>query len=281
MRSGTASGLQIAFLSFAVLLLAVPLSGYVGQVIGHSQEERDAIGRTLPLLVGAVILIAFPGLRRQVAVHLGKPIPANRGLELTLVVIGNVMLAFAFAGAFVLWSWHVGGSAAVARLMTNPPADAQLAKALTPINMFMMLVAGGVIAPVMEEIVFRGFLYGAWERRWGWLISMFMSSALFALYHQTFWAAFTSGILLTCLYRRTGTLRASILAHSTYNLMLWYPLVGQYVFSNDGGELGDLRTWCAQLACLLLAVIVLPIYLWVARHPNQDAALNEPLPSRN
>ena len=80
---------------------------------------------------------------------------------------------------------------------------------------------------------------------------MVLTSTLFGLYHPVFWAAFTSSIVFVCLFRRTGSLWASIIVHAFFNLMLWYPLVGQFVFPSPERALGDISTWGFQLACLL------------------------------
>jgi len=89
MRTGTASGIQIAFLSFAVLLLAVPLSAHVGDLLGGSSQYTTFIGRFFPFMLGAAILAAFPGLRRRVIDLLSMPVPRERRFELALVVIVN------------------------------------------------------------------------------------------------------------------------------------------------------------------------------------------------
>lgn len=273
MRTGNASGIQITFLSFAVMLLAVPLSNYVGEVLGGTNEEKTFIGRFLPFVLGTVILLAFPSLRRCMINLLSDPIPTERRAEVLLVAMGKVCLAFAIAGALALWYWLAEGNAALEHHMRSVPADEQMAQALSGPGLLTSILIGAVVAPILEEILFRGLLYRAWERRWGWFPAMVLTSTLFGLYHPVFWAAFTGSIILVCVVRRTGSLWASILAHSFFNLMLWYPLVGRLVFPDAERAIGDINTWGPQLACLLFAGIALPLYVWISRKPFPEDRL--------
>lgn len=270
MRTGNASGIQITFLSFAVLLLAVPVSTFVGEALGGTNEEKTFIGRFLPFVLGGVVLTTFPALRRRMIDLLSIPIPTQHRAEVVLVAGGKVFLAFAVAGALALRYWLAEGNAALEQHMKGVPADEQMAQALSGPGLLTSILIGAVVAPVLEEILFRGFLYQAWERRWGWIPAMVLTSTLFGLYHPVFWAAFTGSIVLVCLFRRTGSLWSSIVAHSFFNLMLWYPLLGRFVFPDAERAIGDISTWGPQLACLLIASLALPAYVWISRKPYPD-----------
>ena len=130
-----------------------------------------------------------------------------------------------------------------------------------------------MIAPLVEEVLFRGFLFDAWAHRWGAFVATVLTSALFAAYHPHFLATFISGVVFVCAVRRTGTLWGSIVVHSIFNLMLWYPLAGQFGLPDPERAIGDISNWGFNLACLLFASIALPIYIWMAvRHPYEPPA---------
>jgi membrane protease YdiL (CAAX protease family) len=77
-----------------------------------------------------------------------------------------------------------------------------------------------VIAPVCEELFFRGFLHGwfcAWMPR---PVSWVVTSALFAAAHwhfPTFLPLFLLGGVLVLLYEITGSLWTSVLLHTLFN----------------------------------------------------------------
>ncbi len=77
-----------------------------------------------------------------------------------------------------------------------------------------------VIAPVSEEIFFRGFVFGGLRPRYGWLRAAVISSALFAMAHGqlTFFpAAFLLGFLFAYLYQRSGSVWPGLILHMVVN----------------------------------------------------------------
>ncbi|MCM1055263.1 MAG: CPBP family intramembrane metalloprotease [Bacteroides sp.] len=79
-----------------------------------------------------------------------------------------------------------------------------------------------ILAPVIEEILMRGFLLKGLSISCGGAAALFVSSLLFALLHfnavQTF-SAFICGIILGLLYLFTGSLLCCMIAHAGYNLV--------------------------------------------------------------
>lgn len=81
-----------------------------------------------------------------------------------------------------------------------------------------------ILAPILEEILMRGFLLGGLSLRYGKTTGLFLSSILFALLHfnmvQTL-SAFVCGFVLGLLYLNTNSLFCCILAHTGYNLLAY------------------------------------------------------------
>lgn len=77
-----------------------------------------------------------------------------------------------------------------------------------------------VLAPIVEEILFRGIAYKALRDR-GWpRFALVMSSVLFGLIHvnlMTFLPLTAFAVVLALLYERTGTLLAPMAAHAFFN----------------------------------------------------------------
>lgn len=79
---------------------------------------------------------------------------------------------------------------------------------------------GIVIAPVMEEIIFRGFIQSALKNSFGKQYAILISALLFAAVHMDIFAflqIFILGVLLGNLYEKTQTLAASIVVHILHN----------------------------------------------------------------
>lgn len=85
-----------------------------------------------------------------------------------------------------------------------------------------------ILAPVMEEILMRGFLLGGLSVSYGKVTALLISSAFFALLHfymvQTL-SALICGIVLGLLYLRTDSLLCCIAAHAGYNLISYFTMI--------------------------------------------------------
>ena len=78
-----------------------------------------------------------------------------------------------------------------------------------------------VIAPISEETIFRGFIYG-WLHRWGpALLAIPLSAVIFAAVHQQlvlFLPLFFVGVVLASLYQGSRSIIPGILTHALFNL---------------------------------------------------------------
>jgi len=87
-----------------------------------------------------------------------------------------------------------------------------------------------VVAPVLEEFLFRGILFRAMKRSFGVGPALVISSILFGLVHQnvlSFVPLTFLGIILSLSYERTGDLRTCIFIHAFFNgFMVFSILVG-------------------------------------------------------
>jgi membrane protease YdiL (CAAX protease family) len=94
---------------------------------------------------------------------------------------------------------------------------------------FIMLGFGVLIAPFVEELIFRGLLYPVLNRWTGATISVTITSLLFALLHAGqlafSWAPLLSlflvGVVLTLVRARYQSVLASTLVHMAYNATLF------------------------------------------------------------
>jgi membrane protease YdiL (CAAX protease family) len=280
MKTGTASGAQIAFFTFAVLLLVVPLTAWLSQVLPGATEERVLLRKSLPLLIAAAILFGLPRLRRLCRELLRQAVPVDARLEVALVAGAKLFLAMAVVSGYALWHWTRGGEADLSRFVGMwRSEEAELVRAFNQAHLVATFALAGFLAPILEELLFRGLLYNAWEKRLGWAGSMTLVSILFGLYHPFFWSAFASSIVFACLYRRTGSLWAPIVVHAIVNISLWYPLLGRHVIPRAPEAATDLSQWRIHLAALAVASIALPWYVWLARRKREPVQLATPVAS--
>ena len=93
-------------------------------------------------------------------------------------------------------------------------------------NIWVAIIATSVIAPVAEELIFRGVFYNMLRdalplrRRLAVLISGFTVSVFFGIYHGNILQGlytFLFSILLVIIYERTGSIWGPVLVHAGFN----------------------------------------------------------------
>lgn len=97
---------------------------------------------------------------------------------------------------------------------------------------YAVALVGICIAPFIEELVFRGFFYPVFERRWGMPSAVLLTAGLFAALHgfQLAWSwqevsvIFFVGVTLSYTRGKTGSLAPSFLMHLSYNASLFVSL---------------------------------------------------------
>ena len=80
-----------------------------------------------------------------------------------------------------------------------------------------------IIAPIVEEVIFRGYIYKILKSKLPIIFSMIISSTLFALIHYnvlSYILLFVLSIFLTYIYERNGSIIYPIIIHSLFNLMM-------------------------------------------------------------
>jgi membrane protease YdiL (CAAX protease family) len=173
-----------------------------------------AIGQYLNYLpILAVLLFAMPWLARRSLRELGL-----RGIDAPTFLSG----VYGMIGMYVVTI----GLAAVQYQFTHAKPEE------TAISLFSSTHDRGLIAaftllavvaaPFMEEFIFRGFLFNALLRYMPMWFAAVISGAIFGLSHGSVSAALPlagAGIVLAYVYHRTGSLTASMITHSLFNLV--------------------------------------------------------------
>lgn len=101
----------------------------------------------------------------------------------------------------------------------QPDVDAIFDKTSFPLLLF---VGGAVVAPFVEEIFFRGFVFPGLRNRWSWQKAAVLSASLFAFAHvlpTSFLPIFVLGFIFAVLYQVSGSIWPPILMHMLNNTL--------------------------------------------------------------
>jgi membrane protease YdiL (CAAX protease family) len=105
-------------------------------------------------------------------------------------------------------------------------------------TVLLLMLYGILVAPVVEETLFRGCVYPVLARRLGMGMSVAVTGILFGLAHSAqLWPGFGQiallmcvGVVLTYIRARAGTVAASYFVHLGYNSILF----GGFYFATGG-----------------------------------------------
>lgn len=123
-------------------------------------------------------------------------------------------------------------------------------------SLWVGLICYGIIAPIAEELLFRGILYGSLRRMRKPFLAAVISAALFGVYHGNFVQgiyAFVMGCLIVYIYEYFGGFRYAVGVHMAANLLVY--CLGSIVPEDSGFVSIPVCTVC--LACAAGSVYLL------------------------
>jgi membrane protease YdiL (CAAX protease family) len=247
-----------------VLLLAAPLDKYVLNEWAWLREAGLPGARMAIFMFAGLVLLCITPLRGTCARLLRQPIAPDHMLEPLIAIVMNVVAALGAFGAFALWNWSVGGEPQLARRMGEVSSHTEQWTSAISAAGIVLLLLGAFASPIVEELIFRGLLYNAWLKQWGWLKASIGTSIVFGLAHGAFLPQLLASFVFIAAYRRSSSLWTPILAHAGFNTIVWYPLLGQFALP-AGRSTGELHVWTFHLVCMAATLVALPWYLWSSR----------------
>jgi membrane protease YdiL (CAAX protease family) len=224
-----------AFVFVSLVYVGILLSSVARKLVGSPVPGSDALQL-------AITTLSFQG---AVLILVGRLVH-DHGLSWSQAFgFGNHPARAAFIGflcAFsiipVAWGLQMGS----VQVMTLLHWDPQIQHAVNIFNLtevwsdrVVLGLVALVLAPVAEEIMFRGIMYPA-LKGFGMPRFAFWSTALvFSLIHfnaATFLSLLAFACLLNILYEKTGNLMTCIVAHTSFNAInLGMMLVTQHFFT--------------------------------------------------
>jgi membrane protease YdiL (CAAX protease family) len=211
------------------------------------------------LILTEVLLILLPTL---ISIWIGK-YPPKQTLQLyrpsPLVAILSLLAGVALRPVAI---WIANVTNELLPFLTPGATDGQY----TPLQTTLLLLGFVILAPICEEVLFRGYIQSAFSQRGAWF-GIFMAGLLFALFHQSLISilallplAFITGYVAW----RSNSLISAILLHLGYNGSL--PLAQVAI---PGLEIVH-----ASLTIMVLALVVTLIALWQIQRTTTPVSIS-------
>lgn len=220
-----------------LLVLTIFFLGALGQQMAHrffaetikASSQRGGL-EIVVYGVGfhGVALLAWPLfwlVRKLLHTNYGAPPPPvlesrrERFSKLIVHALSTVVIALP-ALALTSAAWNI-----VLRAVGLPDDPQDLLAVFSSVHskplLAGMLFVACVLAPINEELLFRGAIFRFCRQRFGRAPALLVSGVLFGALHGN-WAGFVPlavlGAALALAYERTGDLRVSMIAHGLFNL---------------------------------------------------------------
>jgi membrane protease YdiL (CAAX protease family) len=255
LTSGAVKPWHVVFLFFVAWSVAIVGSFKATQHIDAA--FRPQIRDLVLLGIFSVIILAFtlivPEFRRTLKGLFAKPVPRPSAID----------LGFAFA---LTLAWGYGlyrVLVCLPILLAHPEAFGALrfTELLAPLEIkYLAALLGSVIvAPIAEELVFRGYLLNLWIARRGVWFAVIASSAVFGAFHlETAVFAAPMGIVYALVYLRYQSLWPGIFIHAAYNLLAFPWLLGGLFYVKPRQSIGELSSWIPEF---VIATLFIPLFL--------------------
>jgi membrane protease YdiL (CAAX protease family) len=212
-----------------VIALLVSADLIASYVLEGGYFSRNVLAEFFPIETGFAFDVFMDSVWRILApaialiVLFRKPVHAIRSLGLDKKTDWKLLFAM-----FSIVSW---ADLAFSHLV-EPWSDFDPTGGIDPMEkgwggLFYGLLSACVLAPVLEEIFYRGILFRGLLRKFGFWLSASVSTLAFVLAHSyDFFGLVTIGIFgfaMVLIYRATGSLRTAILMHVIYNFAITLP----------------------------------------------------------
>lgn len=190
----------------------------IGALAGERLKEpsQGLLLLFVPSLVlgGSTLLWVRASSEGGVKQLMGTRHPSIRDVGAGLIygIVGAVVLTFGFGLALRMLFDVLG--------LRIPPVQQDLRQLASGSSAPFAIVVIALVAPIAEELFFRGMLFQAFERWLGVWPSAALSAAVFGAVHGewfVFVITFLFGIYLALIFRRRGTIVTPIVAHMLFN----------------------------------------------------------------
>jgi len=209
--------LLVVLLAFGVgLVLASEIAVHTGVTQSDVKSERLSWGIVLAQIASYVVIVP--------TLLLVLPRVAQRSLrDLGVKPIGGRAIGVGVLGAIAMYAVTIGLAGVEFAITHEKPQEAAVALfsgSHDPLLTFAFAVLAIALAPFVEELTFRGFLFNALLRYAPVWVAATLSGIVFGLSHgspSAFVPLAGSGIVLAYVYYITGSLPASMLTHALFN----------------------------------------------------------------
>ncbi|MDQ1831460.1 CPBP family intramembrane glutamic endopeptidase [Massilia scottii] len=205
---------------------------------------------------------------------MGNKISCTVFIELAIVIMATVLSGIACWALLVFFSAQINVEWAYRHWnLASASAFEEVKWLRSWLVLEVMTIV--VIGPIIEEIIFRGFILRRFRQKYQLSYAILASSLLFGALHidQSFLSSFFHGIIYAILAARFASLYAPIFVHGAYNAITFLMARGYGIFLvAEKSRIDSIGYWLPELALLPFCMIAL-VWYWKMFFRSNEAAL--------
>lgn len=229
-------------------LLYTVLSNVIYLLLQLLAAGRQVSGLLLQMITSAVCLAVFGWRAHREKISIwGKQRTVYR-----------YPASFCYVSAVVMWGIACNQIIFLSRLKEISDGYRHVTQVFYGNSLWLEILALCILGPVLEELVYRGFVYRRFCQVGSQAVAAIGSSVIFGLLHFNFVQciyAFAVGLLLAYIIIKTGSLAVAVAAHMIMNLVsvLWTETSWLDFLNQDGMALYFLTAVCLALTAVFLS----------------------------
>lgn len=198
------------------------------QMIIAALIVAKAITLPSPLIIGLITALLYGTIVWLLYYLAGKRFNAFAFREFPLFK-SVIYIVLSFIGVYI---FEIAWLFILQLLRVSPPKISESLIqmfGLSVVSYIVIFLLTVVIAPIVEEMFFRSFLYQAFRKKYGVTLGIMISALLFGLFHFSFLVVlpvyFLIGVLLGYVFEKFQSVYPSMMLHALNNLVFFLILV--------------------------------------------------------
>ena len=139
-------------------------------------------------------------------------------------------------------------------------------------NIIFAILGNIIAAPIIEEIIFRGLVFGRLKKGMPVWLALILSSLLFGLCHvNPLWISYAAvlGMVFAFIYHKTGSILPGIMAHMACNLT-------STALSYSGISVNTTFIYIGSIVMITICAVC--IFLYLKKHNSEKKAVVSVIP---
>lgn len=185
-------------------------------MVGDGNDAFEFVSDTLAFFVFPLLWL-FYKMKKNNAVFTSffdKP----TSIPWRLILIATAMgMIFSFGVSFV--QFYILAQL-IPDFLVDLLSDGNVIDMSTTFTKILSVISACIFAPIMEEVIFRGFFLNRMAYKWGVKRAIIISSLIFGFGHVDIIGAFLFGVVMSLLYIKTKSLWTNIIVHALNNTVV-------------------------------------------------------------